>query len=187
MIENPILENKPADTHLMTQKRLVILRTMWLDGPNIWTYRSCIEALVDIQELEQFPSNLLPGFYERLTALLPGLVDHRCGIGEPGGFLLRVREGTYAAHMLEHIVIELHTQAGLEVGFGKARMTSKEGVYKMVFRTPDPVVGMACLEAGVSLLHAAIEGTEYDLQAEPESDQAPLRHARPGPQHTTYS
>ncbi|MDP3271601.1 acetate--CoA ligase family protein, partial [Limnobacter sp.] len=166
MIENPILENKPADTQLMTQKRLVILRTMWLDGPNIWTYRSCIEALVDIQELEQFPSNLLPGFYERLTALLPGLVDHRCGIGEPGGFLLRVREGTYAAHMLEHIVIELHTQAGLEVGFGKARMTSKEGVYKMVFRTPDPVVGMACLEAGVRLLHAAIEGAEYDLQAE---------------------
>jgi len=166
LIENPILENKPADTQLMTQKRLVILRTMWLDGPNIWTYRSCIEALVDIQELEQFPSNLLPGFYERLTALLPGLVDHRCGIGEPGGFLLRVREGTYAAHMLEHIVIELHTQAGLEVGFGKARMTSKEGVYKMVFRTPDPVVGMACLEAGVRLLHAAIEGAEYDLQAE---------------------
>ena len=79
---------------------------------------------------------------------------------------MRVREGTYAAHMLEHIVIELHTQAGLEVGFGKARMTSKEGVYKMVFRTPDPVVGMACLEAGVRLLHAAIEGTEYDLQAE---------------------
>jgi len=150
----------------MTQKRLVVLRTMWLDGPNIWTYRSCIEALVDIQELEQFPSNLLPGFYERLTALLPGLVDHRCGIGEPGGFLLRVREGTYAAHMLEHIVIELHTLAGLEVGFGKARMTSKEGVYKMVFRTPDPVVGMACLEAGVRLLHAAIDGTDYDLQAE---------------------
>lgn len=166
MIENPILETNPAYTSLMTQKRLVVLRTMWLDGPNIWTYRSCIEALVDIQELEQFPSNLLPGFYERLTALLPGLVDHRCGIGEPGGFLLRVREGTYAAHMLEHIVIELHTQAGLDVGFGKARMTSKEGIYKMVFRTPDPVVGMACLEAGVRLLHAAIEGTEYDLQGE---------------------
>lgn len=166
MFENPIPETNHADPPLMTQKRLVILRTMWLDGPNIWTYRSCIEALVDIQELEQFPSNLLPGFYERLTALLPGLVDHRCGIGEPGGFLMRVREGTYAAHMLEHIVIELHTQAGLEVGFGKARMTSKEGVYKMVFRTPDPVVGMACLEAGVRLLHAAIEGTEYDLQAE---------------------
>lgn len=150
----------------MTQKRLVILRTMWLDGPNIWTYRSCIEALVDIQELEQFPSNLLPGFYERLTALLPGLSEHHCGIGEPGGFLLRVREGTYAAHMLEHIVIELHTLAGLDVGFGKARMTSKEGVYKMVFRTPDPVVGMACLEAGVRLLHAAIENTEYDLEGE---------------------
>lgn len=166
MTENPIQETNPVADNTMTKKRLVILRTMWLDGPNIWTYRSCIEALVDIQELEQFPSNLLPGFYERLTAQLPGLVDHRCGIGEPGGFLLRVREGTYAAHMLEHIVIELHTLAGLEVGFGKARMTSKEGVYKMVFRTPDPVVGMACLEAGVRLLHAAIDGEDYDLKGE---------------------
>ncbi|HEX4856249.1 MAG TPA: acetate--CoA ligase family protein, partial [Limnobacter sp.] len=150
----------------MTQKRLVILRTMWLDGPNIWTYRSCIEALVDIQELEQFPSNLLPGFNERLTAVLPGLSEHRCGIGEPGGFLLRLRDGTYAAHILEHVVIELHLLAGLDVGFGKARETSKSGVYKMVFRTPDPVVGMACLEAGVRLIHAAIENTEFDLQAE---------------------
>lgn len=139
---------------------------MWLDGPNIWTYRSCIEALVDIQALEQFPSNLLPGFNERLNATLPGLAEHRCGVGEPGGFLLRLREGTYAAHILEHIVIELHTLAGLDAGFGKARMTSKEGVYKMVFRTPDPVVGMACLEAGVRLLHAAIEDGEFDLEAE---------------------
>jgi cyanophycin synthetase len=150
----------------MTQKRLVVLRTTWLNGPNIWTYRSCIEALLDIQELEQFPSNLLPGFYERLIDLLPGLAEHRCGIGEPGGFLLRVREGTYAAHILEHIVIELHTQAGLQVGFGKARMTSREGVYKMVFRTPDKMVGLACLEAGIRLIHAAIEDTKYDLQAE---------------------
>lgn len=185
MTENSNLETKPVGTELMTQKRLEILRTMWLDGPNIWTYRSCIETLVDIQELEQFPSNLLPGFYERLTALLPGLVDHRCGIGEPGGFLLRVREGTYAAHMLEHIVIELHTLAGLAVGFGKARMTSKPGIYKMVFRTPARMVGLACLEAGVRLLHAAIEGTEYNLEAELKTikKQGDIHGLGPSTQH----
>jgi cyanophycin synthetase len=166
LFENSLPNTKPASNPLMTQKRLVILRTMWLDGPNIWTYRSCIESLVDIQELEQFPSNLLPGFYERLTALLPGLAEHRCGIGEPGGFLMRLRDGTYAAHILEHVVIELHLLAGLDVGFGKARETSKSGVYKMVFRTPDPVVGMACLEAGVRLLHAAIEDTAFDMPTE---------------------
>ncbi|MCQ8895875.1 cyanophycin synthetase [Limnobacter humi] len=155
-----------AKTNNMTQKKLLIKRTLWLDGPNIWTYRSCIEALVDIQDLEQFPSNLLPGFYERLTALLPGLVDHECGIGEPGGFLIRLRDGTYAAHILEHITIELHLLAGLNAGFGKARETSVSGVYKMVFRTPDRFVGMACLEAAVRLIHACIEDTPYDLKAE---------------------
>ena len=166
MVENPFNETKSAKNTLMTQKRLEILRTMWLDGPNIWTYRSCIEALIDINELEQFPSNLLPGFYDRITALLPGMIEHRCGVGERGGFLLRLREGTYAAHILEHVVIELHLLVGLDVGFGKARMTSKDGVYKMVFRTPDPVVGMACLEAGVRLVHSAIEDTAFDMEAE---------------------
>ncbi|MFN4328053.1 MAG: cyanophycin synthetase family protein [Limnobacter sp.] len=150
----------------MTQKRLLIKRTLWLDGPNIWTYRSCIEALVDIQELEQFPSNLLPGFNERITALLPGLVDHECGVGRHGGFLERLRDGTYAAHILEHTIIELHLLAGLNAGFGKARETSVSGVYKMVFRTPDRYVGMACLDAGVRLIHACIEDTPYDLKAE---------------------
>lgn len=138
---------------------------MWLDGPNIWTYRPCIEALLDIQAFEQNPSNVLEGFYERLTQTLPGLVDHRCGIGEPGGFLMRVRDGTYAAHIIEHIVIELHILSDLDAGFGKARETSTSGVYKMVFRTPDPVVGHACLEAAIALFHACVEGNQFDLPA----------------------
>ena len=169
----------------MTQKRLEIKRTLWLDGPNIWTYRSCIEALIDIHELEQYPSNLLPGFYERLTTLLPGLVDHECGIGEHGGFLMRVSEGTYAAHMLEHIVIELHIQAGLSAGFGKARETSVSGIYKMVFRTPDRFVGLACLDAGVRLLHACIEDTPYDLKTELKAIQrvCDMKGLGPSTQH----
>ena len=63
------------------------LRVSYLRGPNIWTYRPVIEAWLDIGELEDFPSNTLPGFTERLTAWLPGLVEHNCGDGPRGGII----------------------------------------------------------------------------------------------------
>src|SRR3990167_5439647 len=106
---------------MTNKKNIEILRVTHLRGPNIWTYRPVIEAWVDIGELENHPSNTIPGFYERGTALWPTLAEHRCGIGEPGGFLQRLREGTWAAHILEHVVLELQNLAGMQAGFGKAR------------------------------------------------------------------
>lgn len=147
----------------MTNKNIQLLRVTHLRGPNIWTYRPVIEAWVDIGELEDYPSNMLPGFYERLTKLLPGLVVHRCGVGEPGGFLLRLREGTWAAHILEHVVLELQNLAGMRTGFGKTRQTSVRGIYKMAFRTRQEQVGRAALAAGRDLMMAAIENHDYDL------------------------
>lgn len=147
----------------MTTKSIQFLRVTHLRGPNLWTYRPVIEAWVDIGDLENFPSNTLPGFYERLTALLPGLAVHRCGVGEPGGFLERLRDGTWAAHILEHVVLELQNMAGMRTGFGKTRQTSVRGVYKMAFRTRQEQVGRAALSAGRELMHAAIHGTSFDI------------------------
>ncbi|WP_409266173.1 cyanophycin synthetase [Massilia sp. BHUDP2] len=141
------------------------LRVTHLRGPNIWTYRPVIEAWLDIGELEDFPSNTLPGFTERLTAWLPGLVEHRCGVGSRGGFLERLRDGTWAGHILEHIVLELQNMAGMKTGFGKTRSTGQRGVYKMAFRTRDEVVGRAALEAGHRLIMAAINDTPFDMAA----------------------
>ena len=141
------------------------LRVTHLRGPNIWTYRPVIEAWLDIGELEDFPSNTLPGFTERLTAWLPGLVEHRCGVGSRGGFLERLRDGTWAGHILEHIVLELQNMAGMKTGFGKTRSTGQRGVYKMAFRTRDEIVGRAALEAGHRLIMAAINDTPFDMAA----------------------
>ena len=58
------------------------------------------------------------------------MVEHRCSIGERGGFFERLRTGTYFAHILEHIALELQTLAGTDVGYGRARETSEEGVYQ---------------------------------------------------------
>jgi cyanophycin synthetase len=151
----------------MTKKKdIEFLRVTHLRGPNIWTYRPVIEAWLDIGELENFPSDKIPGLYERLTALLPHLVEHRCGVGERGGFNERLRDGTYAGHILEHVVLELQNLAGMRTGFGKTRQTSDHGVtYKMAFRTRQEQVGRAALAAGRELLMAAIEDRPYDLAA----------------------
>lgn len=149
----------------MTKKNIQFLRVTYLSGPNIWTYRSVIEAWVDIGDLEDHPSNTIPGFYERLTALLPSLAEHRCGVGQPGGFLERLRDGTWAAHILEHVTLELQTLAGMPTGFGKARETPQRGVYKVAFRTREEHVGRAALEAARVLLLDAIEDRPHDVAA----------------------
>ena len=134
-----------------------------LRGPNIWTYRSVIEAVVDIGDLEDFPSNNLPGFVDRLKAYLPSLIEHRCSYGERGGFLRRLEEGTWPGHILEHVSLELQNLAGMPGGFGKARQTSVRGVYKVVIRAWHEDVTRACLFAGRALVLAAIEDTPFDV------------------------
>jgi cyanophycin synthetase len=151
----------------MTKKKDIdVLRVTHLRGPNIWTYRPVIETWLDIGELENFPSNKLPGLYERLTSALPGLVEHRCGVGAPGGFLERLRDGTYVGHILEHVVLELQNMAGMRTGFGKTRQTAEgSGIYKMAFRTRQENVGRAALVSGRDLLMACIEDRPFDLAA----------------------
>ena len=154
-----------ADQAARTFPDIVIRRMTHLRGPNIWTYRPVIEAIVDIGELEDFPSNTLPGFYDRLTGWLPGLIEHRCSVGRRGGFLMRLRDGTWPGHILEHVALELQTQAGMKTGFGKARMTHERGVYKVVIRTRDEVIGRLALESARDLVMAAINDRPYDVTA----------------------
>ncbi|GIZ53040.1 cyanophycin synthetase [Noviherbaspirillum aridicola] len=149
----------------MNNKTIEIVNVLSLRGPNIWTYRPALEAWVDIGDLEDFPSNTLPGFYERLTAWLPGLEEHHCGVGERGGFLLRLREGTWPAHIMEHVMIELQNLAGVQTGFGKARSTSRRGLYKLVVRARYEQVSRVALQAARDIVMAAIEDKPYDVAA----------------------
>ena len=150
----------------MNAKNIQFLRMTHLRGPNIWTYRPVMEALIDIGALEDFPSNTLPGFNQRLSAWLPGLVEHRCSVGERGGFLQRLAEGTWAGHVLEHVALELQTQAGMQTGFGKAREAGPRGVYKVVIRTRHEAVSRQALEAARALILAAIDDRAFDVPGE---------------------
>ncbi len=131
----------------------------------MWTYRPVMEAWVDIGELEDCPSNTLPGFYERLTDWLPSLVEHRCSYDERGGFLRRVREGTWPAHIMEHVVLELQTLAGLPGGFGRAREMATRGHYKVVVRAWHEEVTRTALYAARDLVMAAIEDRPFAVAA----------------------
>ena len=157
----PSAESRPARQFA----DIVIRRMSHLQGPNVWTYRAVIEAVVDIGELEDFPSNTLPGFYQRLTGWLPGLIEHRCSVGRRGGFLMRLRDGTWPGHILEHVALELQTQAGMKTGFGKARMTHERGVYKVVIRTRNEAIGKLALTSARDLVMAAINDKPYDVAA----------------------
>ncbi|GAA4340923.1 cyanophycin synthetase [Pigmentiphaga soli] len=148
-----------------------------LRGPNIWTYRPVLEAWVDIGELEEYPSNRIPGFYERLVDWLPTLIEHRCSPGVRGGFLQRLREGTWPGHILEHVTLELQNLAGLPGGFGKARETSTRGVYRVIVRAWHEDVTRAALYAGRDLVMAAIEDRPFDVAGTVESLRA-LAQAR---------
>jgi len=125
-----------------------------------------MEVWVDLGELKDSPSDQLPGFNERLMSWLPTMIEHRCGIGVRGGFFERLRTGTYLGHILEHVTLELQSLAGTPVGFGKARETSEEGVYKVVIRYDDETLGRECLYAARELCLAAIYDRPYDVAAE---------------------
>ncbi len=135
---------------------ITLLRVNYLRGPNIWTYRPVLEVWLDLGDLEERPSNRLPGLTERLLEWLPDLEEHHCGVGERGGFVERLREGTWAGHVLEHVVIELLNLAGMPTGFGQTRETSRRGVYRMVFRARDEAVARTALTEARALLLAAI-------------------------------
>ena len=150
----------------MNKRDMVIQSIVYLRGPNIWTYYSALEAVVDIGDLEDCPSDVVPGLYERLVAWLPSLIEHRCSPGVRGGFLQRLRTGTWPCHILEHVTLALQDLAGVPGhGFGRARETETRGVYKVVVSGWQEEVTRAALYAGRDLVMAAIDDRPYDLEA----------------------
>ena len=100
-----------------------ILDIKAMKGPNYWSVnrKHLIVMLLDIEELEQRPTDKIDGFAERLEAMFPTMYEHRCSEGAPGGFFHRLKEGTWMGHVIEHIALEIQTLAGMECGYGYAK------------------------------------------------------------------
>lgn len=136
-----------------------------LRGPNRYSRYPAIFMPLDIGKLEDQPSDTLPGFPERLIALLPSLHSHGCSVGEPGGFIQRLHRGTWAAHIVEHVALELQCLAGMEVGFGKTFGTEERGVYDVVYRYRVESAGLLAGRQAVALVEAVIADEAFEVAA----------------------
>lgn len=138
-----------------------------LRGPNIWSIRrkKLIQMRLDLEEMENFPTNKIEGFRERIEQLMPSLISHRCSEGTRGGFFHRIETGTWMGHVIEHIALEIQTLAGMETGFGRTRETKTPGVYNVVFDYIEENAGIYAAEQAVEIALALIENKEYDINA----------------------
>lgn len=162
-----------------------ILEIKVLKGPNYWSVRrlKLIQMKLDLLEKENMPTNKIPGFRERLEKMIPSLYEHRCSVGEPGGFFQRVDEGTWMGHVVEHIALEIQTLAGMDVGFGRTRTPEgeKEGVYYVVFSYMEEDAGIYAAKASVRIAQALIDGKEYDLTEDIQNMRVIREDTRLGP------
>lgn len=156
-----------------------ILKTQTLRGPNYWSIRhpNLILMRLDLEEVAELPSDQIPGFYEALADTLPSLIEHFCSPGYRGGFLSRVRQGTYMGHIVEHVALELQTLAGMAVGFGRTRQTVEPGVYQVVFEYQNEEAGRYAARAAVRLCNDLIASGHYS-SLELEKDLRDLEEFR---------
>jgi len=156
------------------------LETQVYVGPNLYARFPVIRLLVDLAELEEWPTGRLGSkFVERLLDTLPGLYQHGCSYGEPGGFVRRLTEddGTWMGHVLEHVAIELQNVAGADVTFGKTRSAGDPGLYNIVYEYVEPKVGLEAGELARKLLLSLLPD---DLRGDLLEDNFDFEYERDG-------
>jgi cyanophycin synthetase len=148
---------------------LKILETHLFRGPNYWSYEPAIRLLVDLGSLEQWPSNALKGFNEALIEMLPGLQEHSCSLGRPGGFVERLKDGTWLGHVAEHVALELQRETGTHIPRGKTRSAGQPGRYNVIYGYREESVGLAAGRLAVRLVNHLVQAEEgLDFLAELE-------------------
>src|SRR5947208_4335538 len=142
-----------------------ILDIRLTNGPNYWSVRrhQLVVMTLDLEELENQPTNQIAGFFERMSGLIPSLIEHRCSENHVGGFFERVRAGTWIGHVVEHIALEIQTLSGMNTGFGRTRSAGQKGVYHIVFSYLDAQAGKFAAETAVNIADALVKGHPYDL------------------------
>jgi cyanophycin synthetase len=159
------ISNKPP-----AKPDLKILESQVLRGPNYWSYEPAIRLLVDLGSLEHWPSNTLPAFTDALVEMLPGLKDHGCSLHRPGGFIERLRDGTWMGHVAEHVALELQREAGGSTTRGKTRRAGIPGHYNVVYGYSEEQVGLAAGKLAVRLINHLVEANPtFDFVGELES------------------
>lgn len=132
---------------------LRVLEARVYRGPHLYSHTPMIRIQVDLGLLEEWPTNKLEGFSERLVALLPGLQQHTCSLGRAGGFVTRLQEGTWMGHVIEHVALELQSMVGVAVTRGKTRsIKGKPGHYNILYAYQYEEVGLCAGRLALDLV-----------------------------------
>ena len=132
------------------------------EGRNIYSHKKCIRLDVDLCGYSDIPSKDIEGFNEGLLKMLPELKTHRCGIDEEGGFVKRLKEGTYLSHICEHIIIAIQNKLGIDVAYGKSREI-KGDFYYIIFQYEYKAVGIESARLSIDIINSLISGIKFDF------------------------
>lgn len=132
-------------------------------GRNIHCLKPVIRLTVRLSPAENAPTSQIEGFGDRLLALFPGLLKHQCALGHEGGFVERLREGTYPGHVAEHTILELQNILGYDLAFGTTRQVKGTLNYHIVYRYENEQVGVACGKAVIRLISGLMHGETVDF------------------------
>lgn len=134
-------------------------------GTNFWSRRPVIRMDLAVGAFDGISSADVPAITDALVGAMPGLIEHRCSIGARGGFVTRLRRGTYAPHIIEHVALELQTMIGHEVGYGRTRGGDVEGEYTLVFEHRHEQVGLRAAALALDIVRRAFAGTLETVQS----------------------
>jgi len=130
-----------------------VSRIRALRGPNLWSRRTAIEAIVSCTE-EECSIGGIPGFESRLRARFPEI-----GALQTAGH----EEAISMAHALELAALGLQAHAGCPVTFSRTARTFEKGVYQAIVEYSEEEAGRLALEFAEALCRAAAEDKPFDL------------------------
>jgi cyanophycin synthetase len=132
-------------------------------GRNIFSHQPVIKLVVDIGEYREIPTNEIPNFNEKLLEAFPGLKKNHCSLGYEGGFLEKLNKGTYLAHVVEHVILEMQAIIGYNVLYGKTRFFEEPSKYYIAYEYTNEISGLECGKAAVYILNCFITDERVDV------------------------
>lgn len=133
------------------------------NGKNIFSHKPVIKMVLNIEDLYNTPTKNIENFNARLLEMFPGLHKHYCSLGYEGGFVERLKEGTYIGHVTEHLILELQSMLGYEVYYGKTRIISEPSLYYIVYEYINEKCAVECGKKAVDIVSSLSNGSISDI------------------------
>src|SRR5215217_7228580 len=162
----PVHIHETAEPRTLENYGVTIRELRALRKHNLYAYRPVLKALVDVGDYVDWSSDHLPSFTDQILNWLPGLKQHECSLHRPGGFVERLRRGTYLPHIAEHVCLELQSLMGFQVGFGRARNAGTRALYQILVEYEEEQPASEAFETAFRLTLAAMHGENFAVGAE---------------------